>query len=52
MPVNKLDEQELIILRQENKELCEMIDSLKSKLQEKTIECNKAKKKLNEKEEK
>ena len=41
-----VDEKELRLLRKENQDYEEMIESLKSKLQAKTVEFNRAKKKL------
>ena len=41
-----IDAQELGLLRKENQDLIELVDSLKEKVREKTVECNRANKKL------
>lgn len=41
-----LDKQELFMLRKENTDLNEMVDSYKVKIKEKTVEVNRLKKKL------
>ena len=43
---SNLDKQELFMLRKENTDLNEMVDSYKVKIKEKTVEVNRLKKKL------
>ena len=44
--ITKIDMEELILLRRENTDLLEMVGSLKQKLHAKTVEFNRANKKL------
>ena len=43
---SSIDQRELNMLRKDNSDLESLVDSLKQNLQAKTVECNKAKKKL------
>ena len=43
---SNIDKKELLMLRSENTDLVEMVDNLKQKLHQKTVEANRSKKKL------